>query len=474
MQGRNAVYRMAANDGQVSHTNLTVSDNGHISDLDGVVAIFIRQFDHKAAVDLLHDLIDTGQQAAEQFHRPFFQCFGKDGMVCISADLSCDIPRLFPGNIVFIHQHTHQLRHSHAGVGIVQLEGNLFRQDIEVCVHFFETGNDSLHRCGNKEILLTQAQLLAFHVFIGRIQHVCQGICQNFFFLGLLEFTIIEILQVQFIFGNSLPQAQGIDGIIIIADDGIVIGHRHNGFIVFMDHLIAALAIGNGTHMAAKFYFHRIFAALQAPGIAVFQPVIGILLLFAVFINALLEDAVAVADAAAVSGHGQGGQGFQEAGRQTAQAPVAQTGVRLCVFHHIEINIQFLQRPFHLIKHFQIDEGVAEETAHQKFHGKVVNHLHVFFVIFIMGLHPFFCHNIPDSKYHRLIHFFRGGVFQCFTVQRFHVFPDHFFQSFLIDTNGTHSYPLIICLPQIFFPSLFLHICSSHRPRQSCFAAFVC
>ena len=440
MQCSYTVYRVAAYDRQICHSDLTISDDRHISDLIRIIAVFFCQFDHETTVDLFHDLIDTGQQTAEQFHGPFFQGFCQDGMVCIRTYLSCDIPRLFPGNVVFIHQNTHQFCNCHAGVCIIQLECNLFRQQIEICMHLFETFDHSLDRCGYEEILLTQTQLLAFRMFIRRIQHVCQSICQYLFFLRLLEQTIIEVFQIQLCFGNCFPQTQRIYCIVAIADHRIVIGHSHNGFIVFMDHFIAAFIISHCTHVAAEFYFYCILGTFQAPCIAVFQPVIRIFLLLAIFIDALFKNTIAIADTAAISRQGKRRQGFQEASCQTAQTAVAQTGIGLCIFHAVVINPQFRKGFFYFIKHFQIDEGIAEEAAHQEFHGQVVNHLYIFFVIFIMGLHPFFCNYIPDSEHSSLIHFFCGCVFQCFTIQGLYIFPDHFFQCIFFDQ--IHNNPL--------------------------------
>ena len=439
MQRSYAVYGMAAYDGQISHADLTVSDDRHFSYLRRVIAVFFCQFQNETTVDFFHDLIDTRQQTAEQFHGPFFQCFRHDGMVCVSTYFSCDIPSLFPRHIVFIHQHTHQFCNCHTGVGIIQLECNLFRQLIEICVHFFETGDHSLDRCGNKEILLTQTQFFALHVFIGRIEYVGQGVCQHFFFCCFLIVPFVEGLQIQSILGFCFPQTQCVYGVVTIADDRIVIGDGCNGLEVFMYHFVAAFVVSHCAYIAAEFYFYGIFISLDAPGIAVFQPVIGCFHLIAVF-DTLFENAVVVADTAAICRQRQCRQGFQEAGSQTAQTTVPQTGVGFCVFYHVIIDAQLFKYCFYIIEHFQIDESIAEEATHQKFHRQVINYFYVFFIIFIMGLHPFISDDIPDSKYCRLIQLFRCGMFQCFSVQRFYVFPNHFFQLFFLDK--THNNPL--------------------------------
>ena len=71
-----------------------------------------------------------------------------------------NLPRLIPGYVVLIDQHTHQLSHCNAGVRIIQLERYFIRQQAEIAVFLFETRNYALNRCGNEEILLAQTQFL--------------------------------------------------------------------------------------------------------------------------------------------------------------------------------------------------------------------------------------------------------------------------------------------------------------------------
>ena len=58
-------------------------------------------------------------------------------------------------------------------------------------------------------------------------------------------------------------------------------------------------------------------------------------------VDLLGEDAVLVADAVSVAGHGEGGHAVQEAGRQSAQAPVTQASVSLHLLHlfHVEAEL---------------------------------------------------------------------------------------------------------------------------------------
>ena len=146
-----------------------------------------------------------------------------------------------------------------------------------------------------------------------------------------------------------------------------------------------------------------------------------------------------IANPTAVSRQGKRGKGFQKAGRQSAKAAVAKAGVWLCLLHHIVINAQLRKDLLHLIEHFQIDQCIAKETPHQKFHGEVINHLCIPFIIFIMGFHPLIGNHIAHSKHCRLIQLLRRCIFQCFAVQRFHIFPNELLQFLFF--NSFHTKP---------------------------------
>ena len=65
-----AVYGITGNDGHVCHLHLTVIQDRHATDLFfhnvfALIGIFHADLRHKAAVDLFHDLIDTGEESGE-------------------------------------------------------------------------------------------------------------------------------------------------------------------------------------------------------------------------------------------------------------------------------------------------------------------------------------------------------------------------------------------------------------------------
>ena len=65
-----AVDGIAAHDSQICHAHLSVVDDGHLSHLVLVARILRADSLQEAAVDLLHNLVYTGQQSGEQLNRP--------------------------------------------------------------------------------------------------------------------------------------------------------------------------------------------------------------------------------------------------------------------------------------------------------------------------------------------------------------------------------------------------------------------
>ncbi len=57
-------------------------------------------------------------------------------------------------------------------MGVVQLDGHLFRQQAKIGVFFGKAVEDILHRGRCQEILLAQAQFLALGHVVGRIEHL--------------------------------------------------------------------------------------------------------------------------------------------------------------------------------------------------------------------------------------------------------------------------------------------------------------
>ena len=103
----------------MSHLYLAVINNGHLPYLLLIPRELRLDLRDKPAVNLLHDLVDTGKEPGKQLDRPLLQSLCHNGMVRISTRLGGNSPRLFPIQLVIIQQDPHQFRYRYRGMGIV-------------------------------------------------------------------------------------------------------------------------------------------------------------------------------------------------------------------------------------------------------------------------------------------------------------------------------------------------------------------
>ena len=112
------------------------------------------------------------------------------------------------------------------------------------------------------------------------------------------------------------------------------------------------------------------------------QPVVRQLGLPAVF-QLLLEDAVLVADGVAHCRVRLGGKGVHIAGGKTAQPSVAQTCVRLVFIDLIQVDVVLSQNLGDVVHQLQVVKTGFEGSAHQEFHGQIVDLLAAVGIAFI-------------------------------------------------------------------------------------------
>ena len=219
----------------------------------------------------------------------------------------------------FLHQQTNQLGDGHGGVGVVELHG------VEVCkmgqviaMGHLVGAHHILQGSGGEHILLLDAQALALPGGVVGIQHTGDVLGLVLLLQSPQVVLVVEGIEVQRGLRLALPQAQGVDVVGAVADHGHIIGDGQHGLV-------------------RELHPDGVVVAAVGPGITKLGPVISGFLLAAVFIKALLEQAVLIPQAIAGQGNVGGSGGVQEAGSQTAQAAVAQCIV-LDFFQNSQIN----------------------------------------------------------------------------------------------------------------------------------------
>ena len=139
--------------------------------------------------------------------------------------------------------------------------------------------------------------------------------------------------------------------------------------------------------MAAEVDVDRGLRAANLPGIAVAQPVVGELDLPAVA-DGLLEDAELVADAVADGGNAERGHGVEIAGRETAEAAVAEAGFALLLDDLVEVETEFGACLADGRFEAEVEQVVEQVRPHQELGGEIADHAHIVPGVALEGLDP--------------------------------------------------------------------------------------
>ena len=295
----NTVDRISAYDSQTSHMNLSVIDHCHLADFFLITRVLLSYLDQEAAVDLFYDLIDTRKKSGEQVNRPFFKCLCHNRMVRVCTGLCRNLPCLIPAKAFHIHQNSHQLRNSYGRVGIIQLEGNLLIELMDIIMLSHVLLYSFLYGCRDEEILLLQTQLLTCIVIVVGVQNLYDVTCQVLLLYRLLVIALIKGIQLEALYRLRIPDTQGVYNAIAITHDGEIKRNRLNGLIALLGKYVSAILVGVYADITAELYDLGVFGSAQFKRIAVHQPVIGNLYLITVA-DLLLEHTITITDTAAI------------------------------------------------------------------------------------------------------------------------------------------------------------------------------
>ncbi len=204
----------------------------------------------------------------------------------------------------------------------------------------------------------------------------------------LVVLAAVEGGQLELVDRLGVPDAERVDDAIFVADDRNVIRHREHGAVVLVDELVlAGRRVVLDPRVAAEAHFLLMLRALQLEGIDILQPVVRNLLLEAVF-DLLLEHAVMIADAAAVSVIAERRQRIHEAGRKPPEAAISERGIRLLVLERVDVDAELVERLLHIVVRAEVQQVVAERAADQELHRQVVNRLALLLQELGIRIHP--------------------------------------------------------------------------------------
>jgi len=354
----------------VGHAHLIVADQCHVVNLALVAGESLGQLFAGAAVHLDHDLVDAGQGHLEDVHVPLLQSLGHDGVVGVGEHLLADVEGFVPAKAALIQQDAHHLGDGQGGVGIVQLDGHLVGQVLQRGVAGQVVLHDVADGGSRQEVLLTQAQDLAFHMVVVGVQHLGDELG-----VGVLAHGGVVVAQREAghikIGGLCLPQTQLGNALAVVALHIHVGGNGHDAVVVGVLDVVEAV-VPVLTDLAVKTDLHGLIRVALQPHLTAGQPVVGTLLLPAVH-DLLLEDAVLVQDGVAGAAHAGGGHAVQIAGSQTAQTAVAQACIGLFLKDAVQGDVSIGQRLLGHLVEAQIEQAHLQAAAHQELHAEVIH-----------------------------------------------------------------------------------------------------
>jgi len=141
---------------------------------------------------------------------------------------------------------------------------------------------------------------------------------------------------------------------------------------------------------------------LDLPRVAVAEPVVRNLDLVAV-LDDLLEDAVVVSDAVAPGWQVESGEGVQEAGCQSPQASVAQSGINLLLIDALQVVAQVSQSSLVLLLDVEVVESILQAPPDKEFQGEVIYLFATFLVEGAVGVIEALDEPISDRMGHGLV-----------------------------------------------------------------------
>ena len=153
---------------------------------------------------------------------------------------------------------------------------------------------NALRRRGDEEILLTDAQGLALHVVIRRVEHLGDDLGHRALLEALHVAAGGKKIHVEVVRAVRLPETEGVDAPVAIRRDEHVARHGQHALIAAQLAVVVAVGVPMLLHAAAEAHLDRVLMARHEPARGGRAPVVRDLGLAAVD-DPLPEDAQLVA-----------------------------------------------------------------------------------------------------------------------------------------------------------------------------------
>ncbi len=384
---RDAVDRMAADDGQVAHADLAagflVNDRNAPQSLD-IARPAVADLLQEAMIDFEDDLQVPRQNAFEQRDRPALQGFRQQCVVCVRAGLLRDFPGLIPLDSFLIDQEPHQLGDSHRRMRIIELYADSIRKFGDRAAGLFKAASQIADSACDQEVLLNQSQLFALCDCVGRVEHFRDCFGANFVLDGLLEIARVERGHVEVARCTGREQSQRVNRLPAVADDRQVVRNADDLLPVRPHRVVVSVDIPGVLNVTIERNRHRFVRSLDQPRSITGHPVVGRLTLHAAF-DELPEQAVFVVDAVAVSRHAKRRERIEEARGQSAEAAVAQARIRFLISKAGEFKAESRQSRPRFFVQAEVSQVVFQRLADEEFHRQVIEPFGVAVLVSLFG-----------------------------------------------------------------------------------------
>ena len=231
MAFRNAVDAVAAGDRKMRHAHrfgAVFFDQRHAAQPVHVTGMAMHDIAQHALIDLIDDLKVARQQSFHHAHRPELQRLRQKRVVSEGTGLDGDVPGAVPIEPVDIHKKAHQFGYRQHRVGVIQLNGNFFRQQVERFILALESRQNVLDRRADKKIFLLQSQLASYVGRVARVKDLGDRLGFALLLDGVDIIAAVEIGEVEIGARRGRPQTDGGYVFAIQADNGKVVGPRHH------------------------------------------------------------------------------------------------------------------------------------------------------------------------------------------------------------------------------------------------------
>ena len=350
-------------------------------------------------VDLVDDLEVPRQQPLDEPDRPALERLGHQRVVGVVDGAAGDRPGLLPGVPVLVDEEPHQLRHRDRRVGVVELDRRLVGQRAQVGVVGEVAAQDVLQAGRGEEVLLLEPQLLAGLGGVVGVEDAADALREHLVLHRPHVVAAVEGLEVDQVAGLRRPQAQRVDPPPAPADHGRVVGDGQHALPALPGPGRPPVGAGARRLAHAPVEADRVdgLGALELPRVAEGQPVLRPLDLPAL-VQALLEQAVLVADAVAEAGDAERRHAVHQAGGEPPEAAVAQGRVRLDLQHPLRVDPEVGERRLGGVGEAQVVDRVAQEAADQELEREIVDPLAVALVDLPRRRHPAVDQPVADGQ----------------------------------------------------------------------------